>query len=182
MRGSASHPQSWLRTIRRWWKAGGRFNTKCWKIKVLYVQTLFLSASSVVLLRLYPSRFIPRKGSWREEPYFIAQTRDADSEQLMSSRQGTLLNKADVYQLECKITPEWIERSIKAVSKLSPWNQKCRHHAFQAVRLSTHYRIPYTVYVGTNKSSVTRNEIHMWVKTGNQFLSGRCDETHYVQL
>lgn len=166
------------RTYGRW----SRFRTKSTLVRRLYIRAFFLSAASIPLLGWNPPKYLPKRGSW---PASSALENRGDTHPTPSdhrSAQEPMIKTSSSAGGITRITPDWIERCILTMSKLMPWSMKCRHQAFIAVSLCKHYGIPFSVFVGANKSSFINNEIHMWVKSGDQFLSGRCIEQEYVLI
>ncbi|MBA4853669.1 lasso peptide biosynthesis B2 protein [Emticicia sp. BO119] len=73
-----------------------------------------------------------------------------------------------------------ISFAIRIVSKYSPWQNVCRHQAFQAKMLCDFNKIPYTIYIGVKKNEDGVLEGHAWTIVNEQFMTGFCKVEEYV--
>ncbi|GHB36983.1 lasso peptide biosynthesis B2 protein [Mongoliitalea lutea] len=70
--------------------------------------------------------------------------------------------------------------AIHLGSKYIPWENVCRHQAWQAIKILNSYHIPHVYHVGVKK--FPQIEGHSWVKVGDRFVSGACKESEYQLL
>lgn len=73
-----------------------------------------------------------------------------------------------------------ISVAITAVSKYSPWENVCRHQAYQAKVLCRYYKIPYIIYVGFKKNKDGIIEGHAWTMVNEKFVTGFCNVNEYT--
>ncbi|WP_238808508.1 lasso peptide biosynthesis B2 protein [Emticicia aquatica] len=73
-----------------------------------------------------------------------------------------------------------IRFAIEAVNKIVPWENVCRHQAFQAMLLCKLYKIPYQIFVGFKKNNDGKIEGHAWTVVDNQIITGFCDTNEYI--
>lgn len=73
-----------------------------------------------------------------------------------------------------------ISFAIRIMSKYTPWQNVCRHQAYQAKILCNFYKIPYTIYVGFKKNADGVIEGHAWTIVNEQFITGFCRVEEYV--
>ena len=73
-----------------------------------------------------------------------------------------------------------ISMAIRVVSKYSPWENVCRHQAYQAKILCRFYKIPYTIYVGFKKNQSGAIEGHAWTMVNEEFVTGFCIVDEYA--
>jgi hypothetical protein len=72
-----------------------------------------------------------------------------------------------------------IRWSIFVVNKYIPWENLCRHQAFQAKTLLNFYNIPYHVYVGFKKNGEGNVVGHAWTMSSNLMITGFCRPDDY---
>ncbi|NVJ87805.1 MAG: lasso peptide biosynthesis B2 protein [Algoriphagus sp.] len=70
--------------------------------------------------------------------------------------------------------------AITLANKYIPWNNRCRHQAWQAIYLLNRAGIPYEYHVGVKKGNLI--EGHSWVKVIGDFVSGVCEENNYYSI
>lgn len=70
--------------------------------------------------------------------------------------------------------------AIRVISKYTPWENVCRHQAYQAMLLCRYYQIPYQIFVGFKKNNEGKTEGHAWTVVGNQIITGFCKPEEYV--
>lgn len=74
-----------------------------------------------------------------------------------------------------------IRWAISTVSKYAPWENVCRHQAYQAMLLCRYYQIPYKIFVGFRKNPNTREiEGHAWTIVNSDFITGLCKPEEYI--
>lgn len=66
-----------------------------------------------------------------------------------------------------------IVRAVFRSSKYAPWNTRCLINAIAGKFLMNRYRIPSTLYLGVAKEQGSRLIAHAWLKSGDQFITGR---------
>ena len=74
-----------------------------------------------------------------------------------------------------------VRYAIKLTAKYTPWQNLCRHQAYQAKILCNYYRIPYQIYVGfkTNKKT-NKIEGHAWTMVYGKIITGFCNPLEYT--
>jgi len=72
--------------------------------------------------------------------------------------------------------------AIRIIDKYVPWENVCRHQAYQAKLLCKVYRIPYLIYVGVKKNEQGLIEGHAWTMLGNKIITGYCKQEEYTIL
>ena len=72
--------------------------------------------------------------------------------------------------------------AIRTVSKYVPWENKCRHQAYQAKLLLTYFKIPYHIYVGFKANHEGTIEGHAWTMANGKMVTGFCNPDEYVVL
>lgn len=70
--------------------------------------------------------------------------------------------------------------AIKIISKYTPWENVCRHQAYQAMILCRLYQIPYQIFVGFKKSNEGKIEGHAWTVVNEEIITGFCKPEEYV--
>lgn len=74
-----------------------------------------------------------------------------------------------------------IRWAIFTVNKYVPWENVCRHQAYQAMILCRRYRIPYRIFVGFRKNPETGEvEGHAWTLVNGDFITGFCTPEEYT--
>lgn len=74
-----------------------------------------------------------------------------------------------------------IRWAVSAVNKYVPWENVCRHQAYQAMMLCRWYRIPYRIFVGFRKNPETGEvEGHAWTLVNGDFITGFCTPEEYT--
>jgi hypothetical protein len=68
---------------------------------------------------------------------------------------------------------------IKLGDTYIPWPNVCRHQSWQAVKMLSHYKIPFSFSVGAKKDQNGRLEGHSWVMVNSRFISGKCNLKEY---
>ncbi len=74
-----------------------------------------------------------------------------------------------------------IALAISIVNKYLPWKNVCRHQSWQAVYLLLKHQIPFTYFVGIQKTKKIK-EGHSWVKVNGKFVCGICNENEYIHV
>lgn len=72
--------------------------------------------------------------------------------------------------------------AIRTVSKNVPWENKCRHQAYQAKLLLKHFNISCQIYVGFNANQEGILEGHAWTMVNDKMITGFCNPTDYKVL
>ena len=71
--------------------------------------------------------------------------------------------------------------SIYKVSRFTPWENVCRHQAYQAMILCRCYKIPYEISVGFKKNPETGEiEGHAWTVSSGLMITGFCQPQDYI--
>lgn len=70
--------------------------------------------------------------------------------------------------------------AIRIISKYTPWENVCRHQAYQAMILCRLYQIPYQIFVGFKKSNEGKIEGHAWTTVNGEIITGFCKVEEYV--
>lgn len=73
-----------------------------------------------------------------------------------------------------------ISFAIKIISKYTPWENVCRHQAYQAMLLCRFYQIPYQIFVGFKKSDEGKIEGHAWTTINGEIITGFCKVEEYT--
>jgi hypothetical protein len=73
-----------------------------------------------------------------------------------------------------------ISYAIRVVSKFTPWENVCRHQAYQAMLLCRFYGIPYQIFVGFKKNNEGKIEGHAWTTVNGEIITGFCKVEEYV--
>ena len=73
-----------------------------------------------------------------------------------------------------------ISFAINVISKYTPWENVCRHQAYQAMLLCRFYRIPYQIFVGFKKSDEGKIEGHAWTMINGEIITGFCKVEEYT--
>lgn len=73
-----------------------------------------------------------------------------------------------------------IRLAIKIISKYTPWENVCRHQAYQAMILCRFYQIPYQIFVGFKKNDEGKIEGHAWTIVNEEIITGFCKPEEYV--
>jgi hypothetical protein len=73
-----------------------------------------------------------------------------------------------------------ISFAIKIISKYTPWENVCRHQAYQAMLLCRFYQIPYQIFVGFKKSDEGKIEGHAWTTINGDIVTGFCKVEEYT--
>ena len=73
-----------------------------------------------------------------------------------------------------------ISFAINVMSKYTPWENVCRHQAYQAMLLCRFYRIPYQIFVGFKKSDEGKIEGHAWTMINGEIITGFCKVEEYT--
>ena len=70
--------------------------------------------------------------------------------------------------------------AIRVVSKIIPWENVCRHHAWQGAVLMSQSGLAFNYFVGAKKGSTGGLDGHSWILSANRFVSGRCNVSEYT--
>jgi hypothetical protein len=73
-----------------------------------------------------------------------------------------------------------ISFAIKIISKYTPWENVCRHQAYQAMLLCRFYQIPYQIFVGFKRSDEGKIEGHAWTTINGEIITGFCKVQEYT--
>ncbi len=68
---------------------------------------------------------------------------------------------------------------IRKVSRVTPWENVCRHQAWQAAKLLHESGLKFQYVVGAKKNATGIVDGHSWVISANRFVSGRCKVSEY---
>ena len=69
--------------------------------------------------------------------------------------------------------------AIRKVSRVTPWENVCRHQAWQAAKLLHESGLKFQYVVGAKKNTSGIVDGHSWVISANRFVSGRCKVSEY---
>ena len=69
---------------------------------------------------------------------------------------------------------------INRVAPFVPWENKCRHQAYQARLLCRLYGIPYQISIGFRRNEAGLIEGHAWTVVGEQMITGFCAPDNFV--
>jgi hypothetical protein len=72
-----------------------------------------------------------------------------------------------------------IRTAIRVASKLSPWENVCRHQAYQAKMLCECYGINYKIFIGFKKDEENNIKGHAWTTVHDQIITGFCNPEEY---
>jgi hypothetical protein len=70
--------------------------------------------------------------------------------------------------------------AIQVVSKITPWENVCRHQAWQGAVLMSRSGLAFNYFVGAKKGSTGGLDGHSWILSANRFVSGRCNVREYT--
>jgi hypothetical protein len=70
--------------------------------------------------------------------------------------------------------------AIRVMSQYTPWENVCRHQAYQAMLLCRFYQIPYQIFVGFKKSDEGKIEGHAWTTINGEIVTGFCKVEEYT--
>lgn len=70
--------------------------------------------------------------------------------------------------------------AIRLVNKYVPYENVCRHQAYQALLLCRYFDIPYQIYVGFKKSDTGKIEGHAWTIVQGEMITGFCNPEDYT--
>ncbi len=71
--------------------------------------------------------------------------------------------------------------AIFTVSRKAPWENVCRHQAYQAMVVCRYYRMPYEIFIGFRKNPDTgAMEGHAWTRVNDHFVTGFCNPEEYT--
>lgn len=74
-----------------------------------------------------------------------------------------------------------IRWAIFTAGRYIPWENVCRHQAYQAMCLCRYYKIPCQVFVGFKKNRDTGQiEGHAWTRVNGEFVTGFCEPEEYT--
>ena len=102
------------------------------------------------------------------------RTRDFRPERWLSPELRQPDSDADV---QCVRDIAW---SIRVVSKITPWENVCRHQAWQGAVLMNQAGLAFDYFVGAKKGSTGGLDGHSWILSANRFVSGRCNVSEYT--
>lgn len=73
-----------------------------------------------------------------------------------------------------------ISFAIRVMCKYTPWENVCRHQAYQAMLLCRYFKIPYQIFVGFKKSNEGKIEGHAWTMINEEIITGFCKTEEYT--
>lgn len=73
-----------------------------------------------------------------------------------------------------------ISFAISVMSKYTPWENVCRHQAYQAMLLCRFHQIPYQVFIGFKKSEEGKIKGHAWTMVNGEIITGFCKVEEYT--
>ena len=73
-----------------------------------------------------------------------------------------------------------IRFAIRIAHKYVPYENACRHQAYQAMLLCKYYAIPYQIYVGFQKNEVGKIAGHAWTVVQGEMITGFCNPDDYT--
>lgn len=72
--------------------------------------------------------------------------------------------------------------AIRVVSKITPWENVCRHQAWQGAVLMSRSGLAFNYFVGAKKGEFGSLDGHSWILSANRFVCGRCNVREYTVL
>ena len=72
------------------------------------------------------------------------------------------------------------KRNIRRCKRIIPWKVKCFEEAIAAKKVLEKQNIKSTLYLGVNKDKDKNLVAHAWLKTGENFITGRQGHEKYV--
>ncbi len=73
-----------------------------------------------------------------------------------------------------------ISFAIRVMKNYTPWENVCRHQAYQAMLLCSFFHIPYQIFVGFKKSEEGKIEGHAWTTVNGEIITGYCIVEEYT--
>jgi len=73
-----------------------------------------------------------------------------------------------------------IRFAILVVNRYVPWENVCRHQAYQAMLLCKKYHIPYQIFVGFKKNENGKIDGHAWTMVQGEIITGFCKPEEYT--
>lgn len=73
-----------------------------------------------------------------------------------------------------------IRFAIRIAHKYVPYENACRHQAYQAMLLCRYYAIPYQIYVGFQKNEAGKIVGHAWTVVQGEMITGFCNPDDYI--
>ncbi|QDK82414.1 lasso peptide biosynthesis B2 protein [Spirosoma sp. KCTC 42546] len=70
--------------------------------------------------------------------------------------------------------------SIRMISKYVPYENVCRHQAYQAKLICTYYKIAYQIFVGFKRDEAGNITGHAWTIAQGKIITGFCNPEEYV--
>jgi lipoprotein signal peptidase len=70
--------------------------------------------------------------------------------------------------------------AISVISKYTPWENVCRHQAYQAMLWCRFYQIPYQIFIGFKKNEEGKIEGHAWTMINGEIVTGFCKVEEYT--
>lgn len=123
---------------------------------VLLVRVIGLSVQAWYMDRFKPGVFLPER--WLDASLRIPST-DSDISRIKD-----------------------ISWAIRIAASITPWENVCRHQAWQGAIMLNRYGISFSYFVGAKKSPEGKVEGHSWILAGNRFVSGKCNVREYTIL
>jgi hypothetical protein len=72
-----------------------------------------------------------------------------------------------------------ISFAINLIAKHSPWENVCRHQAYQAIVLCRWYKINSKVFIGFKKEEDNKISGHAWTVVNDTIITGFCNPDEY---
>jgi Transglutaminase-like superfamily len=73
-----------------------------------------------------------------------------------------------------------IRLAIRVIGKFVPWENVCRHQAYQAMILCKFFKIQYQIFVGFKKNDNGIIEGHAWTIVNGEIITGFCKPEEYI--
>jgi len=81
--------------------------------------------------------------------------------------------------IEMKLVND-IRWAIRVIGKFAPWENVCRHQAYQAMIICKFFKIPYQIFVGFKKNDNGIIEGHAWTIVNGEIITGFCKPEEYI--
>lgn len=66
-----------------------------------------------------------------------------------------------------------LQKNSRRIKRIIPWKVKCFEEAIAAKKVLSTYKIKSTLYLGVNKNKDEKLKAHAWLKSGNEFVTGK---------
>lgn len=73
-----------------------------------------------------------------------------------------------------------IRWAIFLVDSYVPWENVCRHQAYQAMILFLWFKVPYQIFVGFKNGEDGKINGHAWTMANGEMITGFCNPEEYI--